>query len=411
MGVWGTSLYSNDTAEDLRDLCNEIYPFYSTEKAMEVIKKEFDTYFMEDCLKDGDYADFWFAFADWHWKHGLLSEEHRLKVLELLKSKTGILEWEESGCKKDIAKRLEVMKALEEKLLKEMPPVKLPRACLDKPRHKPGDIIIIKTCTEEEDPSRQVGYSKWLIDKWALDDFYKDENLRMKVVSLKHVEIPGNERINIVSTRIMNTPVPITLINNRYEFSPPISLYNRYIAILCVGEIQKKHSPYVNDVFDRTSAYAIYDNVWDEMPTVDDFKKCGFIPSKVGNKYYYISSTPSSYYRKKDFNRYGYAEVYKQHCSEEVERFFKLLRFKKYDETPTPYWLVPCLRPYFAYRFLCDKVGLEIDNLLDENGRNQELVSDEEIDIRLRDFNKLVREEFYKELAKRNNENNGTTQQ
>lgn len=31
MGAWGTGIYSNDTAEDLRDTCKDIFAFYDVE--------------------------------------------------------------------------------------------------------------------------------------------------------------------------------------------------------------------------------------------------------------------------------------------------------------------------------------------------------------------------------------------
>ena len=90
MGVWGTGIYSNDTAMDLRDTCQEIYPFCDAEKGLNIIETEYADFFKEDCCIDGDYADFWYAFADWHWKHGIFSEKHRIKVLKLLENKVGL---------------------------------------------------------------------------------------------------------------------------------------------------------------------------------------------------------------------------------------------------------------------------------------------------------------------------------
>ena len=36
MGTWGTGIYSNDTAEDVRDICQEIFPFVSVEEGIRI---------------------------------------------------------------------------------------------------------------------------------------------------------------------------------------------------------------------------------------------------------------------------------------------------------------------------------------------------------------------------------------
>ena len=92
MGSWGPGLYSNDTSGDVRDICNEIYPLVGIEKGTELILEEYSEIVNSDII-DNDYADFWYALADWQWKHGILSDDIKQKTIELLEAHTGIEEW------------------------------------------------------------------------------------------------------------------------------------------------------------------------------------------------------------------------------------------------------------------------------------------------------------------------------
>lgn len=413
MGVWGTAIYSNDTAQDLRDLCQEVYAYYGAEnltEAMNIIKKEFSYYFEDSCLIDGDYADFWYAFADWHWKHGILSEEHRIKVLGILENKVGMLEWEEAGNSNDIQKRLDVMKKLEEELNGEMPKTKLPRFNQKKPLHKPGDVIIIKTCSEEEDSippaAREYhGYGDWMFTYAEISDVFKDEKLKYHFESIR---VNENSYFNTPICRI-DSPRPIKVSGEGvYNFDTPIKLYDKYVAFLCVGEgLSSRNYRHVPDVFDRVSIYAIYDIISDEKPSLDDLKKCGFLPAF---QYYemdgygqrgigYINQIAPWSFRQK--NKASHSDIEIVSCLEEAERFFKLLRHKNYMEKPH-FDDYRCYSIYYksayATKLVFENMGIKLDNLLDENIRIPETISKEEYDARR--FKRREMEEFAIEQIK-----------
>ena len=82
MGTWGTGIYGNDTAEDVREFCNEIFPLVSVEEGNRIVFREFKD-ILEDDLIDDDYASFWYSLADWQWKHGILCEDIRMKTIQL----------------------------------------------------------------------------------------------------------------------------------------------------------------------------------------------------------------------------------------------------------------------------------------------------------------------------------------
>ena len=115
MGTWGTGLYSNDIALDVRDMCNDVFAFFSVEEGNQIIFREYDEILTSEII-DNDYASFWYALTDYQWNHGILCDSIREKTLELLDAYAGMTEWEEVGNKKDIANRKKVLEKLKEKL-------------------------------------------------------------------------------------------------------------------------------------------------------------------------------------------------------------------------------------------------------------------------------------------------------
>ena len=166
MGAWGTGLYSNDTSSDVRDMCNEVYPLVGVEKGTQLIIEEYADIVNSDVF-DNDYADFWFALADWQWKHGILSDEIRDKTISLLEMQAGIDEWEGTNVKK----RLAVMEKMLGQLKTPQPDVKIPKAKLAKPKHKPGDIVVFRTC----DKGYQYADSVWNIEFCGFTYSYNEQ--------------------------------------------------------------------------------------------------------------------------------------------------------------------------------------------------------------------------------------------
>ena len=163
MGSWDTALYSNDTSSDVRDMCNEVYPLVGIEKGTQLILEEYADIVNSDII-DNDYADFWFALADWQWKHGILSDEIKNKAISLLEAHTGIDEWEGA----DIKKRLAIMDKLLNQLKMPQPEIKIHKAKIAKPKHKLGDIIIVRTGLKENDLENWI----WNIEDCAYNFIY-----------------------------------------------------------------------------------------------------------------------------------------------------------------------------------------------------------------------------------------------
>ena len=100
MGVWGTSLYSNDLTCDLRgDYLDKLKRGKTNETATKELLEE-----NHDIIGDAEEEPlFWFALADTQCNYGRLLPEVKDKALYFLLQDTELKRWEESKAKQSIA--------------------------------------------------------------------------------------------------------------------------------------------------------------------------------------------------------------------------------------------------------------------------------------------------------------------
>lgn len=351
MGSWGTGLYSNDTASDVRDACNEVYPLVGAEKGTEIIFSEFRE-IIESDIVDNDYTSFWYALADWQWKHGVLSDDVKNKAVELLKAHAGIDEWEEDGSASDVRKRISVMDELLSRIESPMPHVNIKKAHLKKPRHKVGDIVIIRTGGQSD----EYGEEAWTFIEFADTYIYKP-HIACKV---------------------------------QKELDEPYRAFGKYVALLCVDTVKEPHSQYVDGYFDEYSVYAFYDYISDEKPSVETLKTCGFLPSFVR---YCMINSPKTECCRWDYmttlhicsfkvSKYSeYSFVKKQSCVSEAERFNSLLSKKGYSEEYIfGFGFYEAFESFFKEKIRLDRAGIAYDNLLCTDIDNPPISTPEEMD-------------------------------
>ena len=113
MGAWGTGLYSNDVATDIRGDYIDALCFGKTNEAatQELLEKNKDIFGTED------EALFWYALADTQWNYGRLLPEVKQRALFFIDNDTED-RWE---TKKDQAAWQKTLEKLKEKLLSEQP--------------------------------------------------------------------------------------------------------------------------------------------------------------------------------------------------------------------------------------------------------------------------------------------------
>ena len=138
MGAWGTTLYANDTACDIRgDYIDRLRRGKSNDEVTQEL-----IYNNREIMGDVEEEPlFWFALADTQWNYGRLVPEVREKALWFLSQEEELKRWEESG-----EKQLNAWKAtrekLQAKLLSSPPPEKkVSKYQIYKCKWQPGDVF------------------------------------------------------------------------------------------------------------------------------------------------------------------------------------------------------------------------------------------------------------------------------
>jgi len=123
MGAWGTAIFSDDTASDVRsEFKDHIGDGLTPEQATDAMLKEY-----ESSLSDPDDGPpFWLGLAATQWNLGRLLPSVRDRALQIIDSGEDLRRFEEDP--KLVVKRREVLEKLREQLLSPPPaPKKVPR--------------------------------------------------------------------------------------------------------------------------------------------------------------------------------------------------------------------------------------------------------------------------------------------
>ena len=124
MGAWGTSIFSDDLAMDVR---REYNALLGLGKEGEEADKLMVQYFLSGIRKANavdDEAVFWFALALAQWKKGRLGEIAKLMALHNLELGIDQERWKQTSDEKTYQKRLKVLEEFEKTILSPMPPKK-----------------------------------------------------------------------------------------------------------------------------------------------------------------------------------------------------------------------------------------------------------------------------------------------
>ena len=97
MGAWGTSLYANDSASDIRgEYVDKLRRGKSNEEATKALIEQ-----NQDYMGDAEEEPlFWYALADTQWNYGRLLPEVKEKALHFLDQTAELERWREAGEKK-----------------------------------------------------------------------------------------------------------------------------------------------------------------------------------------------------------------------------------------------------------------------------------------------------------------------
>ena len=133
MGGWGTGLFEDDMALDIKQEYQVLLAYgVPEEEAFKLVK---DEYLL------GDDSIFWLTVAAIQQKYGILMEEVKDNALRCIDDGIDIALWEGSG-EKTIKKREKVLNDLRDKLLASpLPKRKVAKPFYQKPRWKLGDVV------------------------------------------------------------------------------------------------------------------------------------------------------------------------------------------------------------------------------------------------------------------------------
>ena len=137
MGTWGTAIFSDDLASDIKlRFRNKIGSGKSSKDATAELLDEFS----EEVNDLDESSVFWFALASTQWSLGRLIEDVKQKALEIIENGQDLERWNEN--EKDLNKRRQVLNKLKNKLQSEQPlPKKIVKQFMRETKMEKGDLL------------------------------------------------------------------------------------------------------------------------------------------------------------------------------------------------------------------------------------------------------------------------------
>ncbi len=187
MGTWGTAIFSDDLASDIREDFKEIIgegksPEEATEILINQYKSEIDDY--------DSGSVFWLSLAATQWQNGRLLENVKERALEIINQSIDLRRWQDNS--KDLEKRRKVLQKLKDQLLSPQPlPKKISKRFKDSTTFEIGDIFSYKTISGNFILLRVIGH-------------HQDKGGRFPICELLDwlgKEIPTMKTVNKIGTK------------------------------------------------------------------------------------------------------------------------------------------------------------------------------------------------------------------
>ena len=121
MGAWGTAIFSDDFASDIR---SEYFILLSLDKTDDEVFQLIYQYFYSQCDGTEEEPVFWFAVALYQWNTGRLKENVKKKTIELIDIGADLLRWDTPDNQKNLKKRKIELEKLKQTMLSTQPPRK-----------------------------------------------------------------------------------------------------------------------------------------------------------------------------------------------------------------------------------------------------------------------------------------------
>ena len=169
MGTWGTAIFSDDEACDIRTEYNVLAAYIDDD---EFILQKLKEYFHVGNKTDSINAVFWYALAALQTKYGRLCEEVKNNALECIDKRYTMDGWFNQ---KDCAKREAVLNKLREQLTdKQLPRRKVSKPKREKAIWQKNDVVAYRLVNIVEDEWRKPSdfwfYGKYILLKIVIVD-------------------------------------------------------------------------------------------------------------------------------------------------------------------------------------------------------------------------------------------------
>ena len=183
MGAWGTAVFSDDTACDVRDDYRDLVgDGLSGPEATKALLKQWS-----QSLKDPDEAPvFWLALAATQWKYGRLEQQVLKQALEVIDSGSDLARWDSGS--QDYKKRQAVLLRLRAQLVSRQPAEKrIPKSFRSSNEWQKGDLVAYRLLSGRFVIWRVIGHHTdkggtapicELLD-WVGDDVPSESQLRV----------------------------------------------------------------------------------------------------------------------------------------------------------------------------------------------------------------------------------------
>lgn len=205
MSAWGTAIFSDDLAQDVR---REYGILLSTGKDNHEVEEMLVNYYASilNC-HDPDEDVFWYALALSEWKHGRLSDFVKSKALGALDNGKDLERWNIAGNEKNYEKRKKVLREFREIILQPMPTAKkIKKPTVHHCPWKEGDLLAYRIVSDKQSLENHPCFMKYVllrvvkIEKHPIsklfDTEYYDETMLVALYNWMGSTIPNPEIVN-----------------------------------------------------------------------------------------------------------------------------------------------------------------------------------------------------------------------
>lgn len=267
MGAWGTKIFSDDFACDIRnDYIDYLIIGKSSEEASnEIIKANYE--YVKGTEVEGV---FWFALALVQWQKGRLNEYVKNKAIEFVDNGQDLVLWDTKGNEKNYIKRKQVLQELKITLLSPMPEAKKIRkpSWVYKAPWEVGDLLVYKFTDER---ILKENHTTDFLGRYILlrvISIFKSETNRMiasdeccvGVYGWVGDEIPDKNIVNSLEYIVIeDQEVPILGHIHERVFNVPFKkkdIKEHNIKKIDTDENYKKHLPDFFCGYDKTTSFA-----------------------------------------------------------------------------------------------------------------------------------------------------------